>query len=96
MANQYTTGLATKIPPIERFWRKVRVQPNGCWLWIGCINNKGSKCTCRCGGTFHGQAGATRRAAIKEIANQNAEVAAFLEERGYKGYGPQKEMEIQP
>jgi len=30
-----------KVDPMIRFWQKVRVQPNGCWLWAGYLNNKG-------------------------------------------------------
>lgn len=41
MPNQYTLGLVSRRPPIDRFWPKVRVQPNGCWLWNGYLNNKG-------------------------------------------------------
>lgn len=25
----------------ERFWSKIRVAPNGCWLWTACIQNRG-------------------------------------------------------
>jgi len=25
------------MPPLLRFWRKVEIQENGCWLWTGCL-----------------------------------------------------------
>ena len=37
MPNQYTLGLVSKKAPIERFWPKVQIQANGCWLWTGCL-----------------------------------------------------------
>ena len=37
MANQYTTGRVQKIDPMVRFWQKVRIQADGCWLWNGCL-----------------------------------------------------------
>ncbi len=37
MANQYTTGRVQKIDPLVRFWQKVRIQADGCWLWNGCL-----------------------------------------------------------
>ena len=29
------------VPLPDRLWRKVRVVPDGCWLWDGTVNNKG-------------------------------------------------------
>lgn len=30
-----------KEPTIERFWRKVIIQDNGCWLWSGSLSSNG-------------------------------------------------------
>lgn len=30
-----------KLDPLVRFWRMIRMQPNGCWVWKGSLNNKG-------------------------------------------------------
>jgi hypothetical protein len=29
------------MPPVDRFWTKVRKSPNGCWEWIGCFSDTG-------------------------------------------------------
>lgn len=34
--------LSPEMPtPIQRFWRFVKPQPNGCWLWCGAITSSG-------------------------------------------------------
>lgn len=30
-----------RVPPLMRFKRKIQPQPDGCWLWVGPINNRG-------------------------------------------------------
>jgi len=30
-----------RVDPLARFWSKVSIQDNGCWLWLGYLNNKG-------------------------------------------------------
>jgi len=41
-ANKRGGGL--RRPAEERFKALYEVQPNGCWVWIGCLNSKGYGC----------------------------------------------------
>ena len=43
-----------------------------------CHNAKGSRCSCFCGGAFHGSAGAANRASLQEG------VTELLEQHGFK------------
>lgn len=36
-----STSISRKKPALERFLSRVSVQENGCWLWIGSLNNDG-------------------------------------------------------